>query len=39
VKTLAQARDAARAERRAGATGNVTIRIDDGVYFSPKPWC
>ena len=33
VKTLAEARDAARARRRAGSTGNVTIRIGDGVYF------
>jgi hypothetical protein len=33
VKTLAQGRDAARAQRRAGRTGNVTIRISDGVYF------
>ena len=33
VKTLAQGRDAARAQRRAGRTGNLTIRISDGVYF------
>lgn len=33
VKTLAQARDAARAQRRAGVTGSVTIRISDGTYY------
>ena len=36
VKTLAEARDAARAQRRAGKTGNLTIRIGDGVYFLPE---
>ena len=33
VKTLAEARDAARAQRRAGTAGNLTIRISDGVYY------
>jgi hypothetical protein len=36
VKTLAQARDTARAQRRAGKTGNFTIRISEGVYFLPE---
>jgi parallel beta-helix repeat protein len=33
VKTLAAARDTARAQRRAGASGTITIQIRDGVYF------
>lgn len=33
LKTLAEARDAAREQRRAGKKGNITIRIDDGEYF------
>ena len=36
VKTLAEAREAARAQRRAGRTGNLTIRISQGVYFLPE---
>ncbi|MFN7996018.1 MAG: hypothetical protein U0Q18_20575 [Bryobacteraceae bacterium] len=32
IQTLAAARDAARSQRRAGATGPVTIQIRDGVY-------
>jgi hypothetical protein len=33
IRTLAGARDAARAQRRAGASGPITIQIRDGVYF------
>jgi hypothetical protein len=33
IRTPAAARDAARAARRAGRTGTVTIQIADGVYF------
>ena len=33
VKTLVEARDTARARRRAGASGNLTIQIRDGLYF------
>lgn len=33
IRTLAAARDAARAERRQGATGTIKIEIRDGVYF------
>src|SRR5260370_38636571 len=33
VTTLVQARDAARAQRHAGKTGNLTIRVSDGVYY------
>ncbi|MBZ5621197.1 MAG: right-handed parallel beta-helix repeat-containing protein [Acidobacteriia bacterium] len=33
VKTLVEARDAARGQRRAGATGSIPIQIRDGVYF------
>ena len=33
IHTLTQARDAARAQRRAGATGTIAIRIRDGVYY------
>jgi len=33
IKALATARDAARAQRRAGATGSITIQIRDGIYF------
>jgi len=33
VRTLAEARDAARAERRAGRTGTINIQIRDGVYY------
>ena len=33
IKTLAEARDAVRAQRRAGASGTSTIQIRDGVYF------
>ena len=36
VKTLAEARDAAREQRRAGKKGNITIRIADGDYFLPE---
>lgn len=33
IKTLAAARDAARAQREAGETGTITIQIQDGVFF------
>src|SRR5690349_15912853 len=33
LKTMVEARDAARAQRRAGNTGTLTIRISDGVYY------
>jgi parallel beta-helix repeat protein len=33
IRTLVEARDAARAQRRGGATGPITIQIRDGVYF------
>jgi hypothetical protein len=36
VKTPAEARDAARAQHRAGRTGPITIEIRDGVYFLPE---
>ena len=35
IRTLAGARDAARAQRREGRSGTITIRIVDGVYFLP----
>jgi hypothetical protein len=36
VHSLAEARDAGRAQRRAGRTGTITIRIADGFYFLPE---
>jgi len=36
VRTLAEARDGARAQRRAGRTGNIAIQIRGGVYFLPE---
>ena len=33
LKTLVEARDTARAQRRAGIAGTLTIRISDGVYY------
>ena len=36
VRTLAEARDAARAQRRGGHTGTIAIQIRDGVYFLPE---
>lgn len=36
IKTLAEARDAARAQRKAGATGAITITIHAGTYFLPE---
>ena len=33
LKTLVEARDAARAQRRAGNTAPLTVRISDGVYY------
>src|SRR5580658_4789357 len=36
IKTLAAARDAARAQRKAGATGIIAITIHAGTYFLPE---
>ena len=36
VRTLAEARDAARGQRRKGTKGTITIRISDGTYFLPE---
>src|ERR1700729_1251709 len=36
IKTLAEARDQARAERRSGATGPITITVRGGTYFLPE---
>lgn len=36
VRTLAAARDIARARRNAGTSGTITIQIQDGVYFLKK---
>jgi len=36
LKSLAEARDAAREQRRAGRTGTITIQIGDGVYYLPE---
>ena len=36
IRTLAAARDAVRAERRAGRTGAVTVQVRDGIYFLPE---
>jgi hypothetical protein len=36
IKTLAEARDAARAQRRRGAAGPITITIHAGTYFLPQ---
>jgi parallel beta-helix repeat protein len=36
IRTLAAARDAARAQRRAGRTGPITVEIRDGTYFLPE---
>jgi len=36
IKTLAEARDAARAERRAGRTGSITITVRAGTYYLPE---
>lgn len=33
IKTLTAARDAARAQRKAGKTGPITIQIQEGTYF------
>ncbi len=33
IKTLTEARDAVRGQRRQGASGTITIQIRDGVYF------
>jgi parallel beta-helix repeat protein len=36
IKTLAEARDAARAQRRSGITGPITITVHTGTYFLPE---
>lgn len=36
IKTLAEARDAARAERRSGRTGSITITVRAGTYYLPE---
>src|ERR1019366_9680141 len=36
IRTLAAARDAARAQRRAGRTGPITVQLRDGTYFLPE---
>jgi parallel beta-helix repeat protein len=36
IKTLAEARDAARAQRRSGSTGPITITVCAGTYFLPE---
>jgi len=36
IKTLADARDAARAQRRSGRTGPITITVRAGTYFLPE---
>jgi parallel beta-helix repeat protein len=36
IKTLAEARDAARVLRRSGTTGPITITVRAGTYFLPE---
>ncbi|MBK5295284.1 MAG: right-handed parallel beta-helix repeat-containing protein [Acidobacteriia bacterium] len=36
IRTLTQARDAARSRRIAGQSGSITIQLRDGVYFLPE---
>jgi parallel beta-helix repeat protein len=36
IKTLSQARDAVRTQRRLGKTGPITITIRSGVYYLPE---
>jgi hypothetical protein len=36
IKTLAEARDAARAQRRSGKTGPITITVRAGTYYLPE---
>jgi parallel beta-helix repeat protein len=36
IRTLAEARDAARAERNSGNAGSITITIRAGTYFLPE---
>ena len=36
IKTLSEARDAARAQRRSGSTGPITITVRAGTYFLPE---
>src|SRR6266542_3644271 len=36
IKTLLESRDAARAQRRSGRAGAITVQIRDGLYFLPE---
>ena len=36
IRTLTEARDAARAQRRSGITGSITITVHAGTYFLPE---
>src|SRR5271163_2750367 len=36
IKTLAEARDAAREQRRSGITATITITVRAGTYFLPE---
>jgi len=36
IKTLAEARDAARAQRRSGKSGPITITVRAGTYYLPE---
>src|ERR1700678_792616 len=36
IRTLLEARDAARAQRRSGSTGTITITVRAGTYFLPE---
>jgi parallel beta-helix repeat protein len=36
IRTLTEARDAARAQRRSGITGPITITVRAGTYFLPE---
>jgi parallel beta-helix repeat protein len=36
IKTLVEARDAVRAQRRSGITGPITITVRAGTYFLPE---
>jgi parallel beta-helix repeat protein len=36
IKTLVEARDTARAQRRSGSTGPITIAVRAGTYFLPE---
>jgi hypothetical protein len=38
IRTLTEARDAARAQRRSGITSPITITVRAGTYFCPRHW-